>query len=627
MKLLAAGWMACLLLLQDPAPLKPVTVRVDTLFGSGQNNQWHTLILEVVNQTASDQEFQIAVDLGYSDQALRREKFAAKVRKRLFFYLPADSYSNRVVVKVTDSAGRELLSQGQELALSSSGYGSGGPVLVPVLMDRPPAQFPGGYIAKVVPEELFPDRWIALDGIPTIYIRDYKIDSLLPAQRAALLEWVRRGGLVILYAGSNRDWLTSPAVKEIAPVMLGESEELESLPEMEGKFGRFRERTKFARHKFLNGEPLPEFLGGAVQFRVGSGRVIVVPFDLERAPFDSWPGTQSLRLSLGVGTARADPRSDHESNVTPLLSRDPSLIHRAATVNVNRLPPFMLLLVLTLTYLVAVGPVNFLVLRRLRMTVRLVFTIPAISAIFLGVVVISGYVLRGTSTVTFDICVMDAGKGSAFAFERHYLSIFSPAPRNYDIVFGEGETGLPQEVDLSDEYRYSYGRRGYRHDSYASGGVVYDQTDRWTLRGVAFQQWQTRAFVGDAVRPIGGGVKFTLGTDLEVTNQTPYTIRRGWAIEKEAVFQAVPFGEVPPGATRKFPVNPDPDAHRRYDWMDADSLEERLVGGWLFGAARARSYRAFLLCVLDRLPDEIAVDAYRSSQSERLCLLQVGSEP
>jgi len=119
MNWLAAGWMACLVLGQDPSTRKPpVTVRVDTLFEAGAGAEWHTFILEVTNQTASDQEYRISVDLGKSDRAVRREKFAPKVRKRLFLYLPADNYTYRVHIKVEDASGREVLSQEQEILFS-----------------------------------------------------------------------------------------------------------------------------------------------------------------------------------------------------------------------------------------------------------------------------------------------------------------------------------------------------------------------------------------------------------------------------------------------------------------------------------------------------------------------------
>ena len=633
MNWLAAGLMACLVFGQDPNPRKPpVTVRVDTLFDSSAGAEWHTFILEVTNQTASDQEFTISVDLGQADRAVRREKFAAKVRKRLFLYLPAESHTSRAYIRVHDGSGREVLSQEQDMAFSPY-RSTGTPKTMAALMARPPGQIPNGSTVKVIPAELFPDRAIGLEGITHAIIRDYPLDSLLPAQRAALLEWLQRGGLVVLYAGSNRDWLTTPAVQELAPVTLGPSETLETIPELEKAFGRFREKISFARHTFGNGDPFGEYSGGAVKFRNGRGTVIVLPYDLERAPFDSWPGTAQLRDWLTGYSVYRDhngdlirqPRNPSEVDDMPRLARDLALIHRAATVDVNQLPPFLLLLTLTSLYLIAVGPVNFFVLKRLRMTVRLVFTIPAISAIFLGIVVASGYVLRGTSTVTFDVAVLEAQAGSGLAFEQHYLSIFAPAPRTYSITFGAGETGTPRQIASSYEdleYQRWRGRRYGGHDM--ESNAVYDQTDRWKVRDVPFDQWQTRAFVGDAVRSIDGGVTFKYGAELEVTNRTPYTIRRGWAIEKLAAFQACPFGEVPPGETRTFPLVPAPEAHRQHDWIEAPNLEDRIIAGWLFTAARGGGYRPYLLCVLDRLPDEITVDAHRSSQSQRLCLLQVG---
>ena len=621
MRLLAAGWLACLLVAQDPVERKvpPVTVRIEPLFETGYSNKWHTLVLEVTNQTSSDQEYRIRVDLGWSDQAERREKFAPKVRKRIFMYLPAVDWSNRVRIRIEDGSGREVLSEDKELALRSSS-GSSGANLLPALMERAPVSLPPGAIVRLLPEELFPDRWIGLAGIEWIYIRDYKLDALLPAQRAALVAWVRRGGYVVLCPGSNRDWLRSDGVQELAPVMLGESREVVELPALEGKFQSFRERTKFALHEIRNGEPVESVAGTAFRFRNGLGRVVVVPFDLERAPFVSWPGSGDFKARL-VNLAE-NPPSDQ-----PSLGRQSDLIFNASTSAVTQHPPFLLLFGLTLLYLVAVGPVNFLVLRRLRMTVRLVFTIPAISAVFLGIVILSGYVLRGTSTITFDVCVLEAGNGNGYALEYHHLAVVAASQRSFDIGFGEHETGRPVEVDLERDSRYY---RSNRWQSNSSDHVAYDQTDRWTLRNVEVQQWQARAFVGDATRSIGGGVTFRLGAELEIVNRSPYTIRKGWAFHRDEMMVTFPFGDVPPGETRRFPVPAKmktPALYYSDEWRAGDTIEKRLIGGWSVQVARMPRYRPFILCALDRLPDETTVDTRRSSASERLCLLQVGGEP
>lgn len=637
MKILAAGWVACLLLVQDPSSRKPpVSVRVDMLFSYGADARWHTIILEVTNQTSTEQEFLIGVGMGWNDRAERRERFAPKVRKRLFFYLSTSFYGYRVQVAVDDASGRRVLDETQEISLVGR-QGASGPRLLAALMDKPPVQLSSDYVARVIPEELFPDRWIGLDGVSLVIVRDYRLDALSPAQREALLEWVRRGGRMILYPGSNRDWLTSPAVQELAPVILGASEEVETILELED-FSPFRERTKFVRHSILNGRPLNKGHGGAVYFPCGRGGVVVVPFDLERAPFDSWPGAQDFRRVLAAAMPTDSvPDGDHETRRTdmPRLSTASGFIQRTSTATVNRLPPFGILAGLTLVYLIVIGPVNFLVLRRLRMTVRLVFTIPAISAVFLGVVILTGYVLRGVSTVVYEVSVLEAPSGAGLAIEHHYLSLFSPTARTYDIAFGAGETGFPGE-DFEDEnqppaYRGRYGNRGGRGPRYVEdasrSGVVYDQTDRWTLKGVSFQQWQTRGFVGNAIRSMDGGVEFKIGADLQVTNRSPYTIRRGWAVAWTQVYQVVAFGDVPPGETRRFPLNWIPGVDRRYGWEMAESLEDRIIGGWIFECARRPFSRPFLLCVLDRLPDEISVDANRSGRSERLCLLQVGGGP
>ena len=65
--------------------------------------------------------------------------------------------------------------------------------------------------------------------------------------------------------------------------------------------------------------------------------------------------------------------------------------------------------------------------------------------------------------------MLESRAKNGFAFERHHVSVFAPAPRSYDIAFGDGETGLPEDADYEDHWRY-------RRQSGPAGerGVVFD---------------------------------------------------------------------------------------------------------------------------------------------------------
>jgi hypothetical protein len=591
----------------DPKKEKgPVSARLEPAFGRVVPVEWKTYILEVSNPNAV--EFDIVATVGSDAErinAVRREKMPPRTTKRLFFYLPNRSLSH-IAFRVEDAKGR-VLTRGERSdegeSVTRHYWGSATTPKIPVLalMERMPVRLPGPHNTAQCRESRVPDRWIGLEGFDAVFMRDFQLDQLLPPQRAALHEWVRRGGRLILYPGTNRDWLASRAVQEFAPVSLGESAEATELPELEAAHGGFSERTPFVLHRILNGTRV---VGGdppvAVEFRRGAGRVVVLAVDLDRAPFDTWRGAEAFRAALVGAPAPEGERPSKRS-----LPVDVEQVHAWATETVSTLPPFLLLLGLTIAFIVVVGPVNYLVLKRLKMMLLIVVTVPAISAGFLVLIIGAGYVLRGATTVTFDVCMLKAASGDDTAEESHVLSIFSPGARTYDIAWSGTEVGTPHGRDST------YGNRD-------EGDIVFDQSDRWTLKGYAFSQWQSRAFLGRAARPLDGSVSFSLaGGQLRIVNTTPFAIVRGIVIDPGSALRYGEFGEVAAGRTASF------TPRFRHELGDPPAaLEGRVLIRWL--EAHGHNLGApVLVCVLDRLPDEIGLDATRAMSSERVCFLQV----
>jgi hypothetical protein len=232
------------------------------------------------------------------------------------------------------------------------------------------------------------------------------------------------------------------------------------------------------------------------------------------------------------------------------------------------------------------------------MTMLIVVTVPAISALFLLIVIGAGYVLRGTSVVTREVVILDARSGEDSALEAHYLTVFSPAARTFDIAWNGTEVGT---VVDDDEHGY----------------LTFDQTAAWTIKECPFTQWQARTFVGFGARPLGGSVTFQVESDgLRINNLTPYVIRKGVYVDSGAGYLA--FDEVPPSSVRLFKKQPSTMVPR----FKPDDLEGRFLENTFNGWYHYRSEPGrYLLCVLDRVPDEVKVDG--ASSSDRICVLQV----
>ena len=243
------------------------------------------------------------------------------------------------------------------------------------------------------------------------------------------------------------------------------------------------------------------------------------------------------------------------------------------------------------------------------MTMLLVVTVPAISALFLAIVIGVGYILRGTSTVTREVVLLHTGAGDDVAGENHLLTVFSPGARTYDLTWKGTEVG--EIATDPEDYRHRY-----RGDN-DSADLLFDQTDGWTIKEIAFTQWQARTFRGRCARSLGGSVTFKIENDaLRISNGTAFGLRRGWLLSDGCTLA---FDEVPAGSDRVFKGHATPTLPS----LSNSDLEGRVLNQ-LFRSTFGRANTGpRLLCVLDRLPDEVGINSGRSSASDRTCLLQV----
>jgi hypothetical protein len=339
----------------------------------------------------------------------------------------------------------------------------------------------------------------------------------------------------------------------------------------------------------------------------GHGRVIVVPFDLEIPPFDRWTGKGAF-LETITRWRRAPGLPRFEAERLDAVAALPGRL--------NALPPFALLMALVTVFIVLVGPANFLILRKAGRPQLLLLTIPAVSAAFVLVVVITGYILRGASTVGHEVVLLEAVNGDALARQTRVMSLFSPASRTYRLECPDGETLLPLEYDAA--IRES----GYRLGQLNDLPLKLDQGHGWAVSDCPFAQWQARPFVGRSVRSMGRGVRVDVeGAKLTIANGSPWRIVRGFVVDGHAAgLRFIEFGELAAGATREFAVSTEPGSSWR---PPLSPLQERVMKGWLAELGGRRLIGRVTLCELDGAAAPLKLDATLAGKSERTCLLQI----
>src|SRR5204862_2278455 len=94
------------------------------------------------------------------------------------------------------------------------------------------------------------------------------------------------------------------------------------------------------------------------------------------------------------------------------------------------------------------------VLCQLRPPLLLAVTGPCISLGFLAIIVLLGYLLKGTSTVAHSARLLSPRSGLEVARESHLYTLFSPATRTYDVSFEPGTYGPFDRWSMEDKQYY-----------------------------------------------------------------------------------------------------------------------------------------------------------------------------
>ena len=317
--------------------------------------------------------------------------------------------------------------------------------------------------------------WKALDAL---VISDVDTGALTPEQRAALSGWVAGGGRLVV-AGGPAWQKTTAGVADLLPVVPATTRTLADLRTL-GAFAAFPppEGSGVAAEGSL--APDAVILAGLDRFplvamrRTGFGQVTFLALDPAFAPLKGWDGIEGLfRNILSIP-------ADRPSWVNG-LSNWPSAQQAVTALPNLELPSTWQVCGFMLVYLILIGPLNYLVLRRLKRRELAWLTIPGIVLVFSGAAYISGYQLSGTRALLHQLTVVQVWPDADQAQVDTLVGLFSPRRASYDVEFAPGFLVRPMP-DSS-----GYGG--------AADAVKVEQGDRTRLFGVNTEVAAVESFV------------------------------------------------------------------------------------------------------------------------------------
>ncbi len=442
-----------LIALWPPAPLQAgesaqgqgVTLDVDVGFdGYAETGEWLPVFVTAAN-SGPDVSGEIVVEssglAGGVSRYARPIDLPRGSRKLVTLYLPE-------IPSLTAEVEVRLERRGRTLAVQKAVVQPIRPttLLIGVWSDTPGALLslrdvipPGGeaFIARLDAAEI-PDTAPGLHALDVLFVYDADTGSLSFEQRTALHDWVVGGGQLVLIGGANAARvlggladLSPLAARDAAPVSLEPLAAFIGQPFAQGvpTQALAASGTLAADARVLiagEGGPL------VAAREIGQGRVLFFAADPALEPLASWDKLGALWQAI-LESAGARPGWSYGFGENS----------DAARQAIGQIPGVSLPSVLALCgflglYIVVIGPVNYLVLRRLKRREWAWFTIPALVLIFAAAAYVTGFSLRGSRVIVHRLAVVQAWSGDDTARVDALVGLWSPRRSGYDVQLEPG---------------------------------------------------------------------------------------------------------------------------------------------------------------------------------------------
>jgi hypothetical protein len=416
----------------------PITLEARALVGGRfETNGWIAIAATLTNGGSPVTGY-VAADS--EDGTVRRfVELPAGAHKIVSLYLRPAPFVRTLELRFESADGKPLATARAEalvLERTSSNVaivGDGGGNVRPQLVARG-SGFPEPI--PLTPGDL-PERPEPLRGIETI-VWAADSSSMTEAQQRSLERWVAAGGQLIVLGGP--DWQARTAA-------FGALLPLEHLASSDGSSAATL-ATWAGTDQPAGADPLTTAVGdlrtGAISLvrdraghtlfatiPRGAGRVSFVGIDLATEPFRAWAGAPALWTRLipderlleqwgGIG-----PVDDEVANVmTTALANLPSLA----------VPSAELLLAIIVGYILLIGPISYLVLRRLDRRELAWVVAPILALVFSGASYSIGLSMKGSQIIVNQISVVRSAVDGTAASVSTYAGIFSPVRETYDLT-------------------------------------------------------------------------------------------------------------------------------------------------------------------------------------------------
>jgi hypothetical protein len=329
-------------------------------------------------------------------------------------------------------------------------------------------------LAHIADFTKLPDHWTGYDGADLVVLctasaSDNFLNRLFGAdakRREALLEWVRRGGRLVVSVGEKAKRATELAeLQQVLPFAVNPTNPGRAVSSFPLQWAAdFEQKNATNATLAVSGgtvalahlvphtaraarvvSPPPGSRGEpvAAQATLGLGRVTVVAFDLDRMPFaDAEARSRFWDWVLRVcGSQQACAGGDGKPRPPGALTEDEDEAavalrqHNDAFEGVA-VVSFGWIALLIAAYILLVGPVEYFVLKRVFGRLELTWvTLPVIVLTVCVVAYLAADSVKGRELKVNKIDVVDVDAGDGRVYGTSWATVFSPRIDNYSVAF------------------------------------------------------------------------------------------------------------------------------------------------------------------------------------------------
>jgi hypothetical protein len=315
-------------------------------------------------------------------------------------------------------------------------------LLFGLLADNPSAFLPlndiqtANGVLRVAQLEIsdLPDRAQGWEALDALVISGVDTGTLTSEQQSALSSWLAEGGKLLVIGGPK--WQASVSgVIGFMPIDLNMTRTVQDLSELKAYIDSsipLEGMSVLTVGQLHSGaEVLVEQDGFPLltQTAIGFGKVIYLAADPALEPLSNWEGMKDVYGKL-LGSRSLRPvwlNSQWDVfNANSALS----------TLNELGIPSIGFICCWLVVYVATIGPVNFLVLNRMKKRELAWLTIPAMVVFFSGLAYFSGFMYRGTRPIINRLAVIQAWDKMEQARVKALAGLYSPTRTKYTIDSG-----------------------------------------------------------------------------------------------------------------------------------------------------------------------------------------------